>query len=92
MGRYSSSGIHVIEHGGVLVLHNEGLLAHGDGRYFPGELESALERLCELPAEQICRLLRREIAEFAPIVNDIELVVLKPRAIDGAIVPASEAP
>ena len=47
MSRDSSSGIHVLEHGGVLVLHNEGLLAHGDGRYFP--------------AEQICRLLRREI-------------------------------
>ena len=75
--RYEVNEINLLSSGDILVLFTDGLSEHGDGEFFPGEVESLLAAHKDETSEQICGHLRDRLLDFAPQEDDISVVVIK---------------
>ena len=75
--RYEVNEINLLSSGDILVLYTDGLAEHGDGKFFPSEVESLLAAHRDETAEQICGHLRERLLDFAPQQDDISVVVIK---------------
>jgi serine phosphatase RsbU (regulator of sigma subunit) len=74
---YEVNEINLLTVGDILLLHTDGLAEHGDGTYFPGELERFLDENVERPAAEICSALESHLRDFAEPEDDVSVVVIR---------------
>lgn len=78
--RYAINEVNLLGVGDILFLYTDGLSEHslGDGRLFmPDELEAILRANKHLPAEEIFKAVRDRAVSFAPLEDDMTVVVIK---------------
>jgi len=65
--------------GDILLLFTDGLSEHarGDEPYFPGRLEQLLRSVKHMRAREIVQKIREDVLSFAPLSDDISVVVIK---------------
>ena len=74
---YEVNEIDLLARGDILLLYTDGLSEHGDGRYFPDELQRLLAAHKERTATEICERVRESLLESAPQQDDVSMVVVK---------------
>ena len=74
---YEVNEIDLLAGGDILLLYTDGLGEHGNGKYFPGELQRLLAAHKDLPASEICERLRESLLDAAPQQDDVSVVVVK---------------
>ena len=75
--RYTVNEINLLGTGDILVLHTDGLSDHGDGEYFPGELERCLREAKDLTAREIADRIEESLATWGAPKDDVSFVVIK---------------
>jgi len=75
--RYTVNEIDLLAAGDVLLLYTDGLSEHGEGRYFPAEVESCIADVVDLPASEICSQLRENFLAYDKPQDDVSFVVIK---------------
>lgn len=75
--RYTINEITLMGWGDVLLLYTDGLSDHGEGRFFPGEVERVFSEYRDRPAAEIAARLEEAVRAFAPPKDDISFVVVK---------------
>jgi serine phosphatase RsbU (regulator of sigma subunit) len=74
---FTTNQLDLLGHGDILLLHSDGLSEHGEGAFFPSEVEALLRETKLEPATTICRLITDRVASFAPQEDDVSFVVIK---------------
>ncbi len=74
---YDVNEIDLLAGGDILLLYTDGLTEHGDGSYFPDELQRLLAAHKDRTAMEICQRLRENLLEKAPLQDDVSVVVVK---------------
>jgi len=75
--RYSVNEIDLLAAGDVLLLYTDGLSEHGEGKYFPAEVESCIAEVVDLPANEICTHLKDNFLAYDEPQDDVSFVVIK---------------
>jgi serine phosphatase RsbU (regulator of sigma subunit) len=84
--RYTVNEVNLLGDNDILILHTDGLSElsqDGGASFVPEELEKVIRRAKRLPAEQIYMAIREAATEFAPIEDDMTLLVIKKRKDGG---------
>jgi serine phosphatase RsbU (regulator of sigma subunit) len=74
---YEVNEIDLLARGDILLLYTDGLSEHGDGTYFPDELQRVLAVHKDRTATEICERVRESLIESAPQQDDVTMVVVK---------------
>jgi serine phosphatase RsbU (regulator of sigma subunit) len=75
--RYTVNEIDLLAGGDILLLYTDGLSEHGNGEFFPGEVERVLAASEGLDAQSICEVLEARLLDFATPDDDISFVVVR---------------
>ena len=78
--RYTVNEVNLLGDGDILILHTDGLDEHAraDGLAFvPGELEAVVRECKQLPAHEIYQAVRECALAFAPLEEDMTVVIIK---------------
>jgi serine phosphatase RsbU (regulator of sigma subunit) len=78
--RYTVNEVNLMGDGDILVLHTDGLSEHendGGEAFFPACLEETLRSHKHLPAAGIYQAIVDRVVAFAPLADDLSLVVIK---------------
>jgi serine phosphatase RsbU (regulator of sigma subunit) len=78
--RYTVNEVNLLGVGDILVLYTDGLSEHALGEehpFVPGELETALRASKHLSAGEIFAAVRDRALSFAPLADDMTVVVIK---------------
>ena len=79
---YTVNEIDLLANGDILLLYTDGLYEHGEGEFFPREVERLLAASGDLDAQTICEALEAHLLDYADPVDDISYVVV--RKVPGA--------
>jgi serine phosphatase RsbU (regulator of sigma subunit) len=74
---YAVNEIDLLARGDILLLYTDGLSDHGDGRYFPEELQRLLAADKDRTATEICERIGESLPAYAPQQDDVSVVVVK---------------
>jgi len=75
--RYTINEITLMGWGDILLLYTDGLTDHGEGRFFPGEVERVFSESRDRSAVEIAAHLQEAVRAFAPQADDVSFVVVK---------------